>query len=129
MHLYAMLGQIAKAWGRSKEEMEQSALVGSVDEIRNRIEQFRQAAATPIRLSQERLEGLETSYFLDVMNDEVQSKLDDHEKNSRYIYTTLHPDLQLALVGGPADDDPEGAEVLREVMEYAGEDKDLKILL
>jgi penicillin-binding protein 1B len=59
-------------------------------------EQFRQAAATPIRLSQERLEGLETSYFLDVMNDEVQSKLDDHEKNSRYIYTTLDPDLQLA---------------------------------
>jgi F420-dependent oxidoreductase-like protein len=42
----AMLGQIAKAWGRSKEEMEQSALVGSVDEIRNRIEQFRQAGVT-----------------------------------------------------------------------------------
>jgi penicillin-binding protein 1B len=59
-------------------------------------EQYRQAAATPIRLSQERLEGLETSYFLDVMNDELQSKLDDHEKNSRYIYTTLDPDLQLA---------------------------------
>jgi len=59
-------------------------------------EQYRRAVAAPIRLSQERLEGLETSYFLDVMNDEVQSKLDDHEKNSRYIYTTLDPDLQLA---------------------------------
>ncbi len=40
-----------------------------------------------------------------------------------------YPELQLVLVGGPADDDPEGAEVLREVMEYAGEDKDLKILM
>jgi penicillin-binding protein 1B len=59
-------------------------------------EQYRHAVATPIRLSQERLEGLETSYFLDVMNEEVQSKLDDHERNSRYIYTTLDPDLQMA---------------------------------
>lgn len=40
-----------------------------------------------------------------------------------------HPGLQLVLVGGPADDDPEGAEVLREVMEHAGEDKDLKVLM
>jgi trehalose synthase len=40
-----------------------------------------------------------------------------------------HPELQLALAGGTADDDPEGAEVLREVMDRAGEDKDLKILL
>ncbi|HEV7998404.1 MAG TPA: glycosyltransferase [Planctomycetaceae bacterium] len=40
-----------------------------------------------------------------------------------------HPEMQLVLAGGPADDDPEGAEVLREVMEAAGEDKDLKILM
>ncbi len=40
-----------------------------------------------------------------------------------------YPELQLVLVGGPADDDPEGAEVLREVMEHAGEDKDLKVLM
>jgi trehalose synthase len=40
-----------------------------------------------------------------------------------------HPELQLVLVGGPADDDPEGAEVLREVLEFAGEDNDLKILM
>jgi trehalose synthase len=40
-----------------------------------------------------------------------------------------HADLQLALVGGPADDDPEGAEVLREVMDQAGNDPDLKVLL
>lgn len=40
-----------------------------------------------------------------------------------------YPDLQLALVGGPADDDPEGAEVLREVQERAGDDSDLKVLM
>ncbi|MGQ0634107.1 MAG: glycosyltransferase [Planctomycetaceae bacterium] len=40
-----------------------------------------------------------------------------------------HPELQLVLAGGPADDDPEGAEVLREVMEHAGHDDDLKVLM
>ena len=31
-----------------------------------------------------------------------------------------YPEMQLALAGGPADDDPEGAEVLREVLDRAG---------
>jgi trehalose synthase len=35
----------------------------------------------------------------------------------------------LALAGGPADDDPEGAEVLREVLEHANDDQDIKILM
>lgn len=39
------------------------------------------------------------------------------------------PDLQLVLVGGPADDDPEGAEVLHDVLERAGDDPDMKVLL
>src|SRR5262249_16559980 len=39
------------------------------------------------------------------------------------------PELQLVLVGGPADDDPEGAEVLSEVREKAGAERDLRILL
>ena len=39
------------------------------------------------------------------------------------------PELQLALAGGPADDDPEGADVLREVLDRAGDDKDLHVLL
>ena len=38
------------------------------------------------------------------------------------------PELQLALAGGAADDDPEGAEVLQEVVEHAGDDPDLKVL-
>ena len=40
-----------------------------------------------------------------------------------------YPELQLALAGGAADDDPEGAEVFREVMENVGEDRDLKVLM
>src|SRR6202030_3504399 len=40
-----------------------------------------------------------------------------------------YPALQLALAGGTADDDPESAEVLREVIEQVGDDKDIKVLL
>jgi trehalose synthase len=46
----------------------------------------------------------------------------------RYL-KPYYPGIQLALAGGPADDDPEGAEVLREVLEQAGGDPDLKILM
>jgi trehalose synthase len=40
-----------------------------------------------------------------------------------------YPKLQLALAGGPADDDPEGAEVLREVLDQAAGDEDIKVLM
>jgi trehalose synthase len=40
-----------------------------------------------------------------------------------------YPELQLALAGGPADDDPEGADVLREVMDHASDDKNIRVLL
>lgn len=39
------------------------------------------------------------------------------------------PGLQLVLAGGTATDDPEGAEVLEEIREAAGDDPDLHILL
>ena len=58
--------------------------------------QYQQAVAAPLELSPGRAEGLETSYFLDAMNEELQTKLDDHETSARYIYTTLDPDLQAA---------------------------------
>jgi trehalose synthase len=45
------------------------------------------------------------------------------------IVKPYYPELQLAMAGGPADDDPEGAEVLREVLEQAGDDPDIKILM
>jgi trehalose synthase len=38
-------------------------------------------------------------------------------------------DCQLVLAGGGADDDPEGAEVLREVREAAASDPDIHVLL
>lgn len=37
--------------------------------------------------------------------------------------------LQLVLAGGTADDDPEGADVLREVMDNANDDRDIRILM
>ncbi len=40
-----------------------------------------------------------------------------------------YPQLQLALAGGTADDDPEGTEVLREVTDQAGDDRDIKVLM
>ena len=40
-----------------------------------------------------------------------------------------YPELQLVLAGGPADDDPEGSEVLRDVLGRAGDDKNLKVLM
>lgn len=40
-----------------------------------------------------------------------------------------HASLQLVLAGGPADDDPEGDEVLAEVRQYAEGDPDMKVLL
>lgn len=40
-----------------------------------------------------------------------------------------HPEMQLVLAGGSADDDPEGAEVLRDVLDCAGEDANLKVLM
>ena len=40
-----------------------------------------------------------------------------------------YPELQLVLAGGTADDDPEGADVLEEVRDRAGDDPDLKVLL
>jgi trehalose synthase len=44
------------------------------------------------------------------------------------LATSFVPSLQLVLAGGGASDDPEGDEVLREVLEVAGEDPDIHIL-
>src|SRR5262249_22775389 len=40
-----------------------------------------------------------------------------------------YPELQLALAGGTADDDPEGADVLQEVRQQSDDDEDVKVLL
>ena len=43
--------------------------------------------------------------------------------------TKFHPDLQLVLAGGSADDDPEGVLVLQEVKAEANHDPDIHILM
>jgi trehalose synthase len=40
-----------------------------------------------------------------------------------------YPEMQLVLAGGPADDDPEGPEVLAEVRQEADSDPDVKVLM
>ena len=61
-------------------------------------EEYRQTAASLIRIAPERSENLESHYFVDLMNHELQNDFDDREKHVRYIYTTLDPDLQNAAV-------------------------------
>ena len=46
-----------------------------------------------------------------------------------YKLAKRHVDLQLVLAGGGATDDPEGDEVLRQVREEAGNDRDIFILV
>jgi trehalose synthase len=45
------------------------------------------------------------------------------------VLKPYYPQLQLVLAGGSADDDPEGAEVLKEVMDRASSVPDLKVLM
>ena len=42
----ALVTQRAKAWGRSKEEMGESSLVGSADDILKKMDQFQEAGVT-----------------------------------------------------------------------------------
>jgi trehalose synthase len=46
-----------------------------------------------------------------------------------YLQVKKHLDCQLVLAGGGASDDPEGAKVLEEVKQAAGEDPDIFVLL
>jgi penicillin-binding protein 1B len=58
---------------------------------------YDEALATPVKIvAPESTSRLQDQYFVDVMNNELQSKLDDHDRQTRFIYTTLDPDLQKA---------------------------------
>jgi trehalose synthase len=46
-----------------------------------------------------------------------------------FLYARKREDAHLVLAGGSATDDPEGAEVLREVRERAGDREDISVLL
>jgi penicillin-binding protein 1B len=59
-------------------------------------EQYRSAIAAPIAVSPGKSsEGAQTQYFVDLMTEELQSKIDEH-RQPHYLYTTLDPDLQEA---------------------------------
>jgi penicillin-binding protein 1B len=58
--------------------------------------QYRTALAEPLEIAPEHSGGSEGQYFLDMVSDELQTRLDDHEKQVHYIYTTIDPELQRA---------------------------------
>jgi len=61
-------------------------------------EECRAAAASPIQVRPGDMESVSSQYFLDLVNDELQSRLGEHDPQSDYVYTTLDMDLQRAAV-------------------------------
>jgi penicillin-binding protein 1B len=59
-------------------------------------EQYEEAVNAPVQVKPEPAETSDMQYFVDLMNEELQHKLEDNEQPTRYIYTTLDPDLQEA---------------------------------
>jgi penicillin-binding protein 1B len=59
-------------------------------------DEYRRAVGAPVTITPERSENMESQYFVDLMNNEMQSKFDDSDKQIRYVYTTLDQDLQVA---------------------------------
>jgi penicillin-binding protein 1B len=59
-------------------------------------EQYRQAVDSPVTITVEQSESVASQYFIDLMNDELQTRLDPRQQHTRYIYTTIDPDLQQA---------------------------------
>ncbi len=59
---------------------------------------YRAAIAAPIEVRSGESELLNSQYFLDLVNDELQSRLGEREPQSDYVYTTLDMNLQRAAV-------------------------------
>lgn len=58
--------------------------------------QFREATAAPVQLSPGDKESVETQYFVDLVDDELQSRIPDLDLESARVYTTLDESLQRA---------------------------------
>jgi penicillin-binding protein 1B len=58
--------------------------------------QYQQAVDSPVTITTEPSESVGSQYFIDLMNDELQTRLDARERHTRYIYTTIDPGLQEA---------------------------------
>jgi penicillin-binding protein 1B len=58
--------------------------------------EYNVAVKAPVTVKSDLSPTMQDEYFVDIMNAELQNKLDDHERQTRYVYTTLDPDLQQA---------------------------------
>jgi penicillin-binding protein 1B len=57
--------------------------------------QYRAACDAPIEVAAGKSEGAQTQYFVDLMTEELQTRIDER-RQPHYLYTTLDPDLQEA---------------------------------
>jgi penicillin-binding protein 1B len=57
---------------------------------------YHRAVAEPVRVAAPTADDSANSYFISMMNDEIQNRLGDTTKHSREIVTTLDPNLQRA---------------------------------
>jgi penicillin-binding protein 1B len=81
-----------------------------VEERRNRVlrlmvenkyltdREYRAAAEAPVQVRTGHSETIDSQYFLDLVNDELQSRLGEHDPQNDYVYTTLDMELQRAAV-------------------------------
>jgi penicillin-binding protein 1B len=58
--------------------------------------QYRDAAAAPVRIAPESGGESASGYFIALLNSELRARLGEDSRHSRYIHTTLDPDLQQA---------------------------------
>jgi penicillin-binding protein 1B len=57
---------------------------------------YESAVATPLKVSHTPLDNLQDQYFVDFMNHELETRLEDRGNQARTVYTTLDPNLQKA---------------------------------
>ena len=62
--------------------------------------QYQEAIATPLEVNHGEVESSDAPYFVDLVNDELQSRFQDHDfyNSSNRVYTTLDLELQHDLV-------------------------------
>jgi penicillin-binding protein 1B len=57
-------------------------------------EKYRATVNSPVEITSEPSDSPQQQYFVDLMLDELQNRLDDREKQARSVFTTLDPELQ-----------------------------------
>jgi penicillin-binding protein 1B len=57
---------------------------------------YEAALATPVVITRTPLDNLQDQYFVDYMNHELETRLEDRGSQAHAVYTTLDPDLQKA---------------------------------